>query len=527
MRGSLRLLFFSALVLPPIIVAAVLTVVTMELFRDDKERYVYDLSSQSVDLVARNLLATLDGLRLRAELTPAEPPFLAVELASGGRVPPDAGAFRVENVSGAGQARLRVYARGGSGGLAMDLRPEALLDLRGYGGPTDLMVISDEGKILVHHDSKRVVARQDLSALLHRLRLFAPGSPRVGTRAVDLDGVPSLVAFARLPGGVAVLQSIPRKAVLAAADPLIRSAALASALAVVFAVFLALLVGRTIIRPLRLMADQAEAISRGEFGVATEARGGGEVATLMESLNAMSASLKKREQDLQRIQQDLLQAERLNTAGRLVASIVKEVSTPVEACFSLAGETLQRLPEKSDVRPLQERILFEADRAANILQNLSRLSTREEETTVRPVELDMAVADVLVSAGPLFERRKLSVETDLTTPAGKVVLSPDQLRNALLDILLFVAEEALPGSRVLLSVWKRGSEALVSIQYSGAPIPRDDAGRLLGSASGTWSKSALVFAVASLVLEEQGGRLVVEALENGNRLNVVLPEARG
>jgi hypothetical protein len=77
---------------------------------------------------------------------------------------------------------------------------------------------------------------------------------------------------------------------------------------------------------------------------------------------------------------------------------------------------------------------------------------------------------------------------------------------------------------VLVSVWKRGTDSLVSIRYSGAPIPRDEAGKPFSS--GAWSKSALVLAVASLVLEEQGGRLLTETLEQGNRLSVVIPEAK-
>jgi len=523
-RDTLKLHLLSTVVLPPVIVAAVLTMVAIKLFRSDKELYVYDLSAQSVGLVARNLTATLDSLTARAALeldrAPA-PPLLAVRRLPAGEVGVEAGGYQIRNLSRPGAPRLEVRARRGDGGLAIEVRPEALLDLRGYAGLTNLVVVNDQGMVLVHPDPSMVESRRSLQDLVVRLGVFSRSGLRVGTRGLDLDGVPTLVAHARAASHLAVLQTIARKDVFAAADPLITSAALASGAVVLVTVLLALLLGRSVIRPLRAMAEQAEAIGRGEFGAASGAvAGSGEVARLQSTLNAMGASLKKREQELRQVQQQLLQAERLNTAGRMVASIVKELSAPLEACFNLASKTLKGLPPgQSETRQLQEQILSEADRAANILQNLSRASTRDE-ATAREVELDMVVADVLISAGPLLDRRGLSVETDLSMPVGRVSVSQDEIRNALLDIFLFVAEEAALSSGVMVSVWRREAEAVVSIQYRGQAMPRDGGSIADG-------KGALVFAVASSVIEEEGGRLAVESLDAGNRINISFPLAAG
>jgi signal transduction histidine kinase len=503
-----------------VIVAAVLTVVAIKLFRNDKELYVYDLSAQSVELVARNLTATLESLTARAALErdgAVSPPLLSLRRRPAAEVGVEVGAFRIQNRSRQGDARLEIQTRRGEAGYSIEIRPETLLDLRGHAGLTNLIVVNDRGQILIHPDPGKIEGRRELHDLVVRLGVFSRSGMRVGTRALDLDGVPTLVAHARAGSHLAVLQTIARKDVFAAADPLITSAALASGAVVLVAVLLALLLGRSVIRPLRAMTEQAEAIGRGEFGAGSGVvAGAGEVAGLQSSLNAMGASLKKREQELRQVQQQLLQAERLNTAGRMVSSIVKELSAPLESCFALAGKTLKGLPSTSELRTLQEQILAETDRAANILQNLSRVSGRDE-AGVQEVELDMVVADVLISAGPLLERRRLSLETDLSMPVGRVRVSPDQLRNALLDIFLFVAEEATAATGVLVSVWRRAKEAVVSIQYQGDAVVREAGGI---PAEG---KGALVLAVASSVIEDEGGRLAVESLDTGCRINLSLP----
>jgi signal transduction histidine kinase len=513
-RGSLKLHLLSSLVLPPVIVAAILTMVAIKLFRSDKELYVYDLSAQSVELVARNLTTTLESLAARAALhgdQPPAPPLLAVRRIGAAESGVEPGGYQLKNVSREGDERLEIRTRRGEAGLAIEIRPEALLDLRGFAGLTNLLVVNDRGAVLVHPDRAQIAARRDLHDLVLRLGVFSQSGLRVGTRALELDGVPTLVAHARAGSHVAVLQTIARKDVFAAADPLITTAALASAVVVLVAVLLALLLGRSVIRPLRAMAEQVAAIGRGEFGAASgSVAGSGEVARLQDSLNAMGASLKRREQELRQVQQQLLQAERLNTAGRMASSIVKEISAPLEACFALAGKTLSALPAGSELRALQEQILSEADRASNVLQNLSRASTRDEGGA-REVELDMVVADVLISAGPLLDRRHLSVETDLSMPVGRVRVSQDQIRNALLDIFLFVAQEATEASAVLISVWRRAREAVVSIQHR---VP--DAAHAEG-------KGMLVLTVATSVIEDEGGRLVVERLDEGSRINVSFP----
>ncbi len=517
MRGSLKLHILSSLVLPPVIVAAVLTMVAIKLFRSDKELYVHDLSAQSVELIARTLGATVESLAARAALEgerAPSAPLLAVRRLAASEAGVEAGGFRIRNLSRPGDPRLELRTRRGEGGLAIEIRPEALLDLRGHVGLTNVMVVNDEGAVLVHPDPSRVESRRAQQDLVVRLGAFSQTGLRVGTRSLDLEGVPTLVAHARAGSHIAVLQSIARKDIFAAADPLITTAALASGAVLLVAVLLALFLGRSVIRPLRAMAEQAEAIGRGEFGAASGAvAGSGEVARLQESLNAMSASLKKREQEIRQMQQQLLQAERLNTAGRMAASIVKEVNAPLEACFALANRALQGLPGGSELKPLVEEIAAEADRAANILQNLSRASTRDEGGAL-DVELDMVVADVLISAGPLLDRRQLSVETDLSMPVGRVRVSQDQIRNALLDIFLFVAQEAVVSSGVLVSVWRRAKDAVVSIQYRNDGVEGGSAGEARG---------ALVLAVASSVIEDEGGRLAIESLDAGSRINVSFP----
>ncbi len=525
MRGSLKIQLALLLILLPVSVAVVQTTVAIKLFREDKELYVFDLSTQSVELMARNLTMALESLRIQAELRKEPiPPILAVRTTE--QAPGEQGVFKVENISKEGDPRLQILTRGASGGLAIDVRPRSLLDLRGTSGPQNLMVVNEQGRVLVHPDPARVIERQSLLGVIQRIGVFSPRGSRVGSREVELNGKPTFVAYGRAAGHLAVLQVFPQQAVFEAANPLIKSAALTAAVVVAVAILLALLLGRMILRPLQLMARQAEAIGRGEFGASTPGQMPGDMGKLVASLNAMSAALKKREDEIKKIHDQLLQAERLNTAGRMISSITKELSAPLETSFSLASQTLKVLPPQHTLRLLQEQILGEMDRASNILQNFSRISSRDESEP-REVEIDMELADVLASSGPLFEQRNLRVDTDLSLSETKALISPDQLRNALYDIFLFVAKEAQNTSPVRISSGRRDGDLIISIQYSGVPLGEEQRAQLLNPihAEGQ-GQGSLLLAVAVMVLQEQGARMVIEQLDSGNRFNVILPQVR-
>ncbi len=521
MRGSLRLQLFSALVLLPVIVAAALTTVAIRLFRQDKELYVYDLSAQSVDLVARNLATTLESLRLRAELSPKpQAPFLELRRSSGAAATADA--LRVERVAA---DRLRVTAVERSASLVFEVRPEALLDLRGHAGALQLMVVSRDGAVVLHGALARAPKREELRAVVERLRIFTPGAPRVGSRAVALGG-PSLVAYARVPGSdVAVLRAIPEREVFAAAQPLITSAALASGVVVLAAILVALVLGAVVIRPLRVMREQAQAIMRGEYGVAFQGAASGDLARLQESLNAMSAALKAREDELWQIQHQLLQAERVNTVARVASGIARELAAPVEGCFTSASQLLEGVPGSSPLRPRLEAVIREASRASQVLQRLVRVERETDRAAQGSLEvaLEVVVTETLLTAGPVLERRGISVRTDLGEPLSTTVPSPEQLRSALLDLLLFVAESARERSQVVIRTGRRDGQVTVSVDYRGEVLaPGEQSGLTAMSGQGN-GKGGLVLAVASMVLEEQGGKLLVEGTEGGNHLAVLLP----
>ncbi|MCA9667086.1 MAG: hypothetical protein KC503_15920 [Myxococcales bacterium] len=529
---SLRIRLLVALVTLPLLVAIALTYNAVSLYQRDKVLYVSDLSAQTVDLLARNIEARLRGLVAQARLgAKVAPPILALR-----REPAPAGTASakttVHNVSSASDARLRIVHSEPGARLVLKVQPRALLDLSGHSGAAEIAIVDARGELLVHVDGGNVRKRRKVPQLLERLQLSSANAPRIGTRQLDWGGGRRLVSFARAPAGITVLQSYSLAQVRAAASPLIKSAILISAITMALAILVALVVGGRISAPLKAMAEQVEAIGRGELGKRVETNATGAIGVLVDRLNALGAALEQRERELSRTQRQLLHSERLNATSRLINSIVSELSEPLDRCVSLASSAYSTLDEGHQARALQKEIIEQANRVSNMLQNLRRAAA-PDESPARVIEADLALADTVISAGPMLERRGLTLDSDVGEDMT-VFVRADQLNNALLDILLFVAERADPGSKISLvanklevpadegdgapavaltsiRIFYRGEappasgseQSAASVTAAGLRRRRPSAGLLAAAGDA----KALPLAVATLVLRDEGGDL--------------------
>jgi PAS domain S-box-containing protein len=190
----------------------------------------------------------------------------------------------------------------------IDLRP-ILARLRSQARSGAVVyLVNERGDYLLHPDASREFGfdlgrparlQDDLPDLADAL-----ASDRLAVRAVR-DGAGRLldcaVAPVRPAGGqrVAVVETIPRQALSAAAESVRRSSLLAGAAAAAAAVLVAVLVARSLTRPLQQITAAAEALAGGEEAAVPTAASG-EIGVLARAFARMSGEIRDKATDLER-----------------------------------------------------------------------------------------------------------------------------------------------------------------------------------------------------------------------------------
>lgn len=397
-------------------------------------------------------------------------------------------------------------------------RPRAVLqDLETQTEQRDISLVLVDG-------SGRVIGLgRDLPVDQITLAPPAPGKIARGTFAVPGSGT---YTYAAAPLGGGQRLNGPWSLVLARADDSVSRAiaelvrALLAALAVVLLVggALAVIVSRSVTRPLERLAAAAGSIGRGRLPAPLPEDGPLEVANASAAFNSMSAEVAR----ARREQADMLEGLR------------HDLRTPLTVIGGFATALADGTAQGPDAARATTAIADETARLERMVDELGDLA--DLEAGGRPLRLEqLDAADLSRAAVERFAPRASADGQELAVQpgAGPLPLAAD--RSALERILGNLVANGLahaphPGGHVTLeAVGLPGGEILLAVRDDGpgigaAALPRVFERFFRGDPSRSGPGSGLGLAIVDELVRAHGGRAFAEDLATGGaRVGVILP----
>jgi signal transduction histidine kinase len=284
---------------------------------------------------------------------------------------------------------------------------------------------------------------------------------------------------------------------------------------------LVFLISHTFTRPLRELVSGVRALGEGNFSYPLTVRGHDEVAEVTVAFDEMRRTLEKN-------RQDLLDAERLATIGRMASSISHDLRHSLAAIFAnaefLCGSNLTAGQQEE----LYQEIRIAVDRMTDLLDSLMELSWTRE--ALRPsfgdVRDSVHRAVQAVRTHPEFQRVHIGVSSK-----GNHIgwFDPKKLERALYNLLRNACEVA-PRESGRVEVEVRNSSAGVEIRVSdnGPGIPDPIRQRLFEPfvSFGKENGSGMGLAVAQKIIQDHSGEICVERTsEAGTVFKLTVPIA--
>lgn len=294
-----------------------------------------------------------------------------------------------------------------------------------------------------------------------------------------------------------------------------RGAAVGGAL-LIFGLVGAGVLANRVTRPLRGLADGAEAVGRGEFGFQVPITAAGEVGELQRSFNTMSARLAQLETERDRWRE----REHLAQLGDLSRGLAHTVRNPLNT-LGLAVEELAVGSEAKD-----DLVVTARSQIRRIDQWLRSFLALGAEDATEPSPEDFGDLTRAVVFEAVQEGRP--VEIDYADGDVPVVVVATAVRAALANLLENASDVTPDGESVEVVVRRENDFGVVSIRDRGPGLPEDVRQRLFephvttkvgGSGMG-------LFLARQLVVGMHGGVLEIEDHPEGGTIAVVkLPTA--
>jgi signal transduction histidine kinase len=251
------------------------------------------------------------------------------------------------------------------------------------------------------------------------------------------------------------------------------------------AIALALLIGNSVTRPVRRLANAMAELGRGERVAPLSIAGGGEFRTLGEGFNRMAARLQA---DARELEAQIVEATRALTKqkdaaeqatsakSRFIAAASHDLRQPLHA-IGLFTATLERRTEGTELQGIVAELakaVAAMDRLFHSLLDISRLDAGTLRAEPRAFPLQRLFTQLAAEYSEAAEQKRLRL---FVKPTHVMVISDELLLHRILTNLVANAIRYTSTGSVMVCCRQRGGQVQIEVRDSGigiAPDKQDD-----------------------------------------------------
>jgi signal transduction histidine kinase len=309
-----------------------------------------------------------------------------------------------------------------------------------------------------------------------------------------------------------------------------------------------LLVARSVTRPIERLIDAMQKVAAGNFQTTLPGLGrADEIGRLAGAFNHMVSDLAaaRDREALDRTRTAAMQAEltrvaRLNTMGRMAASIAHEVNQPLSAIVTNGHACLRWLartpPELDETRDTLDQIVKEGHRAADIIGGI-RAIFRKGDGARAPVDVNELISEVLTLTDAEIRNGQVAVRTKLVDDArvretpgilGDRVQLQLVFRNLIMNAIEAMSSVTDRERTLSIESATEPSGVRITVTDTGEGIDTANMDRIFQTFFTTKSHgTGMGLPICRSIIESHGGKLSASrAHPHGSVFEIVLPVGR-
>lgn len=234
--------------------------------------------------------------------------------------------------------------------------------------------------------------------------------------------------------------------------------------------------------------------------------------------------VQERTRELEEAQEELVRKERLAVLGQLAGGVSHELRNPLGAIKNAAYliNMVIEHPEP-EVKESLEMINREVAKSDRIITSILDYA-RPKPPAVQAVNVNQLLGDAL-SPGIVPDNIETVIRLDESLPL--VMADPEQMARVFSNLILNAVQAMPEGGRLTVSSAAADDKVAVSVEDSGAGIPKENLDKIFEPLFSTRAKGiGLGLAIARDMMERNGGSIEVHSEEGkGSTFSVKLPLA--
>ena len=384
------------------------------------------------------------------------------------------------------------------------------------------LLVDDTGRLLAHgnpDDKPRVARGEHLTShpLLADPRSTAGAGPQLAEYASP-RGEPMLGVLHPVTSlGWRVIVEQPRADAFALATRLERFLVLTIALALLATIAIALIWGRSFLRPIGHLMRGTRALAEGRLDTRVPVSSRDEFSELAKAFNRMADRLVT-------LQEEAVKQERQALFGRIAAGLVHDIAHPIQNIGNNCRLMLKMYEDadyRESFRRLVDREFGALKRLLEDLRNLARPIPLERF----PVDVNRSLTEAAERMALIAEQSGVSLELDLSDDPVFIEGDLFALGRVYRNLLLNAAQATPPDGSIQLSSRLEGGTVSIEVADTGCGIAPHRLPQIFDDFTTTKRRGlGLGLAISKRIVEQLGGAIRVESeVGRGTRFTLAFP----
>ena len=217
-----------------------------------------------------------------------------------------------------------------------------------------------------------------------------------------------------------------------------------------------------------------------------------------------------------RMEQRLIQSERLSALGEMAAFLAHEIKNPLNSMVInlevLKGRLRGLDPEQKERMEKYANILSgEIKRLDKVITSVLDLARPVSTAGYRETDLNQVVNGLVELFGPQAKRRDVEIVTDLQEPLPPIVGDSDQLKQAILNLVLNAVQAMNEGGRLDIKTSSDSDGATVIVRDTGGGVADEVRDRIFDPFFTTKDDgNGMGLSIVTRIVESHGGSIVLD-----------------
>ncbi len=282
------------------------------------------------------------------------------------------------------------------------------------------------------------------------------------------------------------------------------------------------LLAKNINESLKKITDAIDGFKVGEYSNTIQLKGKDEFTKIADSFNNLVRKLKLYDEQINKLQEEMIQSAKLATAGQIAAGLAHEIRNPLSSIKMMSQILKHRLANNN--REEISTILRETERINSIVKELIEFA-KPSKMHFQESNLTHLIESVLNLFKYRMEHQKIQVKLKIAEDLPTIKVDEEKIRIALIN-LVTNAIQAMPGGGELKVESRKANQENVFIKIcdTGIGIEKKDLQNIFEPFFTTKREgTGLGLALTKTIIERHMGQILVESKRGDTCFTIILP----